>query len=51
MAQSQQLPFKLTTSEKAPANQVKSLIYHNGHMLPLVGTEYLGKNGKSVIVN
>ena len=46
MTQTQQLPFKITTSEKAPANQVKSLIYHNAHMLNLTGTEYLGKNGK-----
>ena len=46
MTQTQQLPFKITTSEKAPANQVKSLIYHNARMLNLTGTEYLGKNGK-----
>ena len=46
MTQKQQPLFKITTSEKAPTNQIKSLIYHNGHMLNLTGTEYLGKNGK-----
>jgi hypothetical protein len=46
MAQKQQPLFKITTSEKAPTKQIKSLIYHNGHMLNLTGTEYLGKNGK-----
>lgn len=46
MTQKQQPLFKITTSEKAPANQIKSFIYHNGHMLNLTGTEYLGKNGK-----
>ena len=38
--------FKITTSDKTILNYTKSLIYHNGRMLDLTGTDYLGKNGK-----
>ena len=46
MTQAQALPFKITTSEKAPVNHLRSLIYHNGKMLPLNNTDFIGKNGK-----